>query len=327
MDDIIVRQYTEGDEYEITDLLTISGTHLRTAVYWRWSNIKTPFSRSICVVLEAHDKTIIGHYSIMNVKLFFNGDVYNAGFGGQLVIHPQFRNFKLLWKLLNFAWEKCKENKIDFVFAFPNANIWPIKYNMMNWKLVNEFKSLELNISDSFGNGKDDVLSSQLEFERITNLGDFENTIDRLWNENKIDMKSKIYIEKNFRFVSWRFFRHPLHHYPFFLVKNNGKYVGWVALKLYNKNSTSYGHIVDVVALGKDHYIWIVKEAVSFFKKYNVNILSLWCGENLKKLFKELGFKETGFSTNFGIKIINNVPETAMDINAWDLTMSYSDAF
>ena len=75
MDDIIVRQYTEGDEYEITDLLTISGTHLRTAVYWRWSNIKTPFSRSICVVLEAHDKTIIGHYSIMNVKLFFNGEV------------------------------------------------------------------------------------------------------------------------------------------------------------------------------------------------------------------------------------------------------------
>ncbi len=327
MDDIIVREYTAGDEHNITDLLMISGPHLRTVDYWRWSNIQTPFSKSICVVLETQDKMIAGNYSVMPVKLFCNGEVYNAGFGAQLVIHPQFRNFKLLWKLLSFAWEKCTQYSIDFIFAFPNDNIWPIKHKMMDWKLVKEFRALELNISVGFEHDKDAALLPQAEFERITDLKGFENTIDNIWDEHRINMKSNIYIEKDSKFVSWRFFRHPLHHYPFFLVKNNGKFIGWVALKFYTENGVRYGHIIDAVSPIKEHYSLIARKAINFFKKHNTDKVSLWCREDLKILFKELGFQETGFTTNFGVKVIKRCPDVVTDINAWDLTMSCSAAF
>ena len=124
--DVAVREYKRGDEYRITDLFMASSPHLRTSGFFRWANLQSPFPKSISLVMEDKNGMIVGHYSIMKMRVMFNNKAYNAGFGAQLVIHPKFRDFQLMWKLLTAVWDRCGENRIDFIYAFPNMNIWPI---------------------------------------------------------------------------------------------------------------------------------------------------------------------------------------------------------
>lgn len=147
------------------------------------------------------------------------------GCGAQLVIHPKFRNFKFMWQLLNAVWDRSKEKGLRFLYAFPNSNIWPIKNRLMGWELIKEFRSLEFDIRGA------DVISendSELKLQRTGVLTRYKDLINKIWDESKRMYRDLIHIERNYDFVNWRFFQHPLEHYPFYLVKNQNGIIIWM---------------------------------------------------------------------------------------------------
>lgn len=323
-----IRAYRKGDENRITDLFRISIDNPRTVNYWKWANLKNPFSKSISLVVEDGDKNIVGHYAVMVFSLIYKDKSFKAGFGSQLVVHPHFRNFKLMWELLNNVWSISKENGLSFIYAFPNNNIWPIKNKLMNWELVREFHALELNLKES------DVhydKNSDIALQHIGNLSSYREIIDKIWMEGRCRYKNLMHIERNYDFVNWRFFQHPLEHYPFYLVKNrNGIIIGWIAFKFYRKNRILYGHIVDFVIPDEKLEDVLIRQAIKYFAWCGVDIISTWSSKAIKTKYEEIGFREKGFVTNFGIKYLDEalIEQAAItDYTMWDLNMSYSDAF
>lgn len=326
--EIFAREYRRGDEYGIVDLFRISSDHLRTKNFLKWANIKTPFSKSISLVLQDSNEDIIGHYAVMIFRLSYKDEIFNVGFGSQLVIHPKFRNFKFMWHLLNSVWNSSKEKGLSFLYAFPNSNIWPVKNRLMGWELIKEFQTLEFDISG------EDVISgndSELKFQRICALTKYKELINNIWDVSKGMYKDLIHIERNYDFVRWRFFLHPLEHYPFYLVKDSsGNILGWIAFKFYRKNGVLYGHIMDFVMSERNHERDLIKKAVKWFADRGADVVSVWGNRFTRASYEEFGFKEKGFLTNFGIKMMDNNTEgqkDAKNFNRWDLAMSYSDAF
>ncbi|MCR4321655.1 MAG: GNAT family N-acetyltransferase [Candidatus Brocadiaceae bacterium] len=326
MEETKIREYRKGDEHKITDLFRMSSDHLRTLNYWRWANLKNPFSQSISLVVEDKSRNIIGNYSVMGFRLIYKDKFFKAGFGSQLVIHPRFRNFKLMWQLLNAVWSRSQEEGISFIFAFPNNNIWPIKNKFMDWKLVREFQSLELDVK---GTGMRFEQNFEIRLQRISNLYPYRDMIERIWG-NTNDRKL-IHLQKNYDFVNWRFFKHPVEHYPFYLVKNqNGIIIGWIALKFYKKKEILYGHIVDFIIADEKLKKTLIMLAVEQLTISGVDIVSTWGSGSTKHIYEEIGFREQGFTTNFGIKFFDDKHEEQVDLTTyakWDLAMSYSDAF
>lgn len=323
-----VRAYRKGDENQITDLFRISIDNPRTVNYWKWANLKNPFSKSISLVVEDCDKSIIGHYSVMVLKLICKDRSFSAGFGAQLVIHPRFRNFKLMWELLNNVWSISKENGLSFIYAFPNNNIWPLKNKMMGWRLIKEFNALELDLKNAKLNHKK---TSEIKFQRTGNLSQYKDVINNIWSKNSDKYKNLIHIERTYDFVNWRFFLHPLEHYPFYIVKDSSENIlGWIAFKFYRKNGVLYGHIMDFVMSERNHERDLIKKAVKWFADRGADVVSVWGNRFTRASYEEFGFKENGFLTNFGIKMMDNNTEgqkDAKNFNRWDLAMSYSDAF
>lgn len=322
------RAYRKGDENQITDLFRISIDNPRTVSYWKWANLKNPFSQSISLVVEDYDKNIVGHYSVMVLKLICKDRSFSAGFGAQLVIHPRFRNFKIMWELLNNVWSISKENGLSFIYAFPNNNIWPLKNKMMGWQLIKEFNALELDLKNAKLNHKE---ISEIKFQRIGNLSQYKAVINNIWSKNSDKYKNLIHIERTYDFVNWRFFRHPLEHYPFYLVKDrSGSIIGWMALKFYRKSGLLYGHIIDYNIIGEGLDSVLIRHAISYFSKNRVDVVSAWCSSVAKVAYDDIGFVEKGFSTNFGIKPLDEDLDDMngiFDYDGWDMAMSYSDAF
>lgn len=326
--EVFAREYRKGDEYGIVDLFRISSDHLRTKSFFKWANIKNPFSKSISLVLQDSNESIIGHYALMIFRLVYKDEIFNAGFGSQLVIHPKFRNFKFMWKLLNVVWDSSKEKGLRFLYAFPNNNIWPVKNRLMGWELIKEFQPLEVDIR-----GKDVISgnNSELRFQRICTLTNYKELINKIWDVSKDMYKDLIHIERSYDFVQWRFFQHPLEHYPFYLIKNqNGIIIGWIAFKFYRKNGILYGHIVDFVIPDEKLEDALIRQAIKYFAWCGVDIISTWSSKIIKRKYEEVGFRENGFVTNFGIRYLDEAWKERVDITdytKWDLNMSYSDAF
>jgi hypothetical protein len=264
----------------------------------------------------------------MKVELVYKDRLIKAGFGAQLVIHPLFRNFKFMWQLLQAAWSKSQEEGLDFIYAFPNNNIWPIKNKLMGWKLVNVFSAHELDLKQT---NIIDSEVSEVEFQRIYNSSPYRDLINNIFKKSKNRFNNLIHIERNYDFVHWRFFQHPIEHYQFFLIKCKDKeIIGWTALKFYKKNDILYGHIVDLITYNEEMDIDLVKQVVKHFVSCGVDIVLLWGNKTTRDIYNEIGFVEKGFATNFGIILFENSILEQVDLynyNSWDLAMSYSDAF
>jgi hypothetical protein len=198
----------------------------------------------------------------------------------------------------------------------------------MDWKLVKEVRALELDLKQT------DIHSAEILdiwLQRISNLSPYKDSINKIFEDSKKRYNNLVHIERSYDFVLWRFFWHPLEHYPFFLVKDKyGRVIGWIALKFHRKNEMLYGHIVDFIISDEEMEKILIEQAVKYFAVCGVNVVSAWGNEATRKRYEEMGFLEKGFTTNFGVKIFDDRLDGLIDLtdyNRWDMAMSYSDAF
>lgn len=323
-----IRQYRDGDEYAITDLFSISSPHARTAGFWRWANLNSPFGRSLSIVAEGADGRIIGHYAVAISGISYRGRLFKAGLGTQLVIHPGFRNFSVMWNLLEGVWGNARERGLSFIYAFPNNNIWAIKKGLMEWRAGGEIVPLELDMEKR---GPSPGNQGAISLERVFEPHGYRESLDDIWASCAGTYNDTAHIDRNFDFIDWRFFRHPAVHYLFYLARDaSGKAAGWLALKFHRRDGILYGHIVDLVAAEEGFKKEIISRAVDYFLSCKTHIVSAWGNGQLRRIYGEMGFSEKGSPTNFGVKTLAGASgemDRIMDLANWDISMSYSDAF
>lgn len=327
MKEVVYRPFINGDESRIVDLFMQAGPHLRTVGFWNWFNQSNPFGKSIIEVAESEGQ-IVGHYAVMPVDLQVKGVSSRAGFAAQAMIHTAYRNLGHILDITERVWKRCQEAGIEFVYAFPNDNIWKVNLSLMGWEAIGDFKSWQLSLKDM-----EAALASPARDVKITRVSNFDERINGLWADSPIAESGKIIVVRNAKFLNWRIFQHPFHHYQVFQAEREGQIVGYLVLKLYRKESVSYGHLIDLLTLKPDSEPItraLLAEACLFFRWAEVDTVSCWMclGNPYMDTLLSLGFASTGFNTHFGYKFIaENRIRPSLSLENWYLTMTDSDAF
>ncbi len=323
---MIIREYKSGDEISITELFIISSPrHLRIPAYWEWSNLRNPYRKSLSLVTE-EDNKIIAHYSVIPLRMSVDKLIVVGGFGQQAVVHPSFRNLKIIMDLTNKVWIKASE-RFEFIFGFPNDNFWKINQMLMGWKKVDEFFADIINIPTVV-----EILKHN-PFQRfiVKRINKFPLEINKWLNNNR---KSRIYPLKSAELLNWRFSDHPLHYYFIFGVYDDRAMVGYMVLKIYWDGKQVIGHFIDfdVKNNKKEYLISLIEQVSLFLMRCRISSIIFWNYQSeYFDVFNQLNVKKGGFKTNFGIKFLNNKIQKEnkilLDISQWNFTMAFSDAF
>lgn len=322
---MIIREYKSGDEISITELFLIaSPRHLRIPRYWEWSNLRNPCGKGLSLVAEEDDK-IIAHYSVVPIEISVDDIVIVGGRSQQAVVHPNFRNLKIIMDLTDRVWKKAAD-RFNFICSFPNDDFWKIKQRLMGWKKIDEFFADIISIP---------VVIEVLEhnsFQRfiVKRIRRFPLEINKWLNKNK---KSKIYPLKSAESLNWKFFAHPLYYYFVFGVYDK-ILVGYIALKIYWDGKQAIVHFIDFdVKDNKEEYLLSLIEQVSLFSiKCKIINIVFWNSQpEYFNIFNQFNIKKGGFKTNFGIKFLDNKIQKKnkilLNISQWSFTMALSDIF
>ena len=301
---MITRIAETGDIPQIVDLLvTVFPHHARSSRHWEWSHLG---GRGLAVVAE-DDGRIVGHYSFGYQPFEWRGRTYVGGFGQQAAVHPAHRDLQTIVELIGFA-EKAA--KCDFVFAFPNENMAPIKERVLGWSQVLSFHTLTMPL-EAF-NPKADHSS----VHRLTTFSGLDIPTCR-----DPEMLTPII---DAEWLEWRYIMHPLNHYACF-ASADGKAV--MVLKAYFGAEDRRGHILELHGSTDESKINLLSAAADYFQFMGASSIHVWgqCKPN-QALYEDLGFQPSSATSTLYAKALTEGSQDVISAD-WSFDMGVSDVF
>jgi len=299
MKNLIIRRYKQGDEKQIIHLFqkvfkkpmgkTESINH------WNWEYKNNPNNR-IEILLAIDGKQIIGHYSVIPIKMKILEDYYIASFSLDTMTHSKYRGQGIFPTLANKLYNDLGETGIPFTYGFPNNNSIKPFVKKCGWSEISNVPIyiLPLNISklaarylkskfflNFFGEiynflfdliWKKNPLPNQVAIEEIKK---FDKNFDDLWELVKDEII--IGVVRNSKYLNWRYFRKPEENYNVYAIYLNNNLKGYIVLKIELRFDLTIGLIVDIITDASNiifqHYL--IKYAILYFKKKKVDIISV----------------------------------------------------
>lgn len=134
---IETRPYVDADEDAVLDLLdlTLGGgpAGSRSAAYFRWKHLESPFGRSFMLVAEAGDR-IVGLRAFMRWELVAAGRRLRAVRAVDTATHPDHQGRGIFSRLTLEALDALRD-QADLVFNTPNGKSLP-GYLKMGWRVA-----------------------------------------------------------------------------------------------------------------------------------------------------------------------------------------------
>lgn len=318
---IKVRLYKRGDADGINAMLTKSLPYLRDRAFWVWIN--RIVGESISVVAEFQGK-IVGHYAVVQRVISLNGKEVKAAIGIHAFIDPEYRRRVFIYEISKVLYKIAQDKGIQLIYGFPNINYRSIQLKIEGWKQVDIFKSYELDSSEVSPSMK-----TNIQFVRVDNIDYFHLfQIGEIYEKKCL---SNSVIPEN-GVSNWlnRYFLHPQKPYTIYCLKKEESIIGYLVIKHYEKENHRYSHIIDYV-LAETTDIGDVVQTYIGREKDCCDTFSVWKGDDdFKSCIVKLGFREKGFDTFLGVKVLDNSIDNIdclFDINNWRLVMGDSDAF
>jgi hypothetical protein len=325
---ISYRRAEPGDEHAIVDLFYQIAPRGHSVDYWRWLNSRAPYGPGI-VELIVSDDLPIGHYAVVPMRLTMMGRDISAGFAMQVGIHRAHRGLGSLRRMCDRVWQAAADAGFEFVYGFPNENIWLIYARMMKWQLVAHFRSWQYPLAER---GAPDLpgAAAGIEVRRIT---EFDGGFDDLWARSAFATGAALSVVRDARYLNWRYFGHPVYHYKVLAAWEGNRPVGYAVLKFFHDGKNWVGHFVDFLTQQKDGDAIARRLLAAGFEAFvwqQVDIVSLWLSPShpAHPLLEEIGFAANGFQSRLGYRPTDGrVPPAIGSLAAWNLTMGDSDAF
>ncbi len=292
--------------------------------FWRWINWECPHGETMIEVATAGDR-VVGHYAVLPRHLNVNGAAVKAGQAIHAAVHPEFRGLAILIGLMRRIVQRCRQEHIPFLFAFPNDRIWLVYLRLLEWQPIGDVVALEYPLGDCRGDVDDSasiVLHDRPDFdERYQHIAERDG------------FRKKTSVMKDRAYLDWRYARHPNARYQLLEARvANGHLGGYLVLKYYEKAGVHYGHIVDL-GLNRDSptiFPRLVSRALKVFQARHVDIASCWMvdGTPYAGPLREIGFRQTGFATHMAYRLIDpDFGRPAFRLDDWCVVMGDSDAF
>ena len=299
MKNLIIRRYKPGDEKHIIQLFEkvfkkpMGKTE--SIKHWNWEYKNNPNNR-IEILLAIDENRIIGHYSVIPIKMKIIEDYYIASFSLDTMTHSEYRGQGIFPTLANKLYNDLGETGIPFTYGFPNNNsIKPFVkkcgwYEISNVPIyilpqnINKLAARYLK-SEFFSNfiggifnfifnllWKEKNLPNRIVIEEINK---FDKNFDDLWESVKDEII--ISVVRNCEYLNWRYFRKPEDNYVVNAIYYNNNLKGYIVLKIEERFDLTIGLVVDIITdpsnIVYQHYL--IKHAILYFKNNKVDIISV----------------------------------------------------
>ena len=282
-----IRLYKKGDEKGILKLDSLLETHpwnRRNKKNWWWKyKGSNPFGKSIIVVAE-DKKKIIATFSIIPINYKFNKKLINGSHSIAMLVHPKWQKKGVIKLVVDKAISVAEKNKIKFIYGYPNDNAYEIHKLIFDYKDVSDqyFYHHKLNFNNFIINYKNIFKIKKFSYLH----GEFLE---------KIKKNYKIVLDRNIKFLNWRYLSRPDNKYYAFGYYIKKEFKGYCILKLYKENKILRGHIIDIITKSDEKKVFkdLIKFSLNFFKKHNCNEANLWLqgNKNFQKILLDNNFK------------------------------------
>lgn len=318
-----IRPYKAGDAEKISLLLDRHTTYQRDSEFWLWINRIWPESSSIVAVAE-QDGEIAGHYAILPITLEHRGESIRCGLGVHAFIAPDYRGKVPIFHISKKCYELAKKAGVQMVWGFPNERYRMIQEKVEGWIRVDEFNAWT---KITGGETQADLTLKTICQSNPDELRQLNDFLESSPIPCPFGMKPSLPLWLN------RFVHHPQNHYHFHFAMDGDEQVAALVTKIHEDgaNGSRLGHLVDYSFADISQSARVVSLLEHHFRD-QVDQICLWPGNTtLRATLEESGFIPNGFSTFFGLKILDpqlrSITQDLMDPENWNLTMAMSDVF
>lgn len=325
---IIIRDYEDGDEQGIVDLMSISyegSKFWKGTAYWLWKFKDNPasFSHGNVVVAE-HQGKIIATWAGWQRQIKVGNKIIKGSLGVDLITHQKYRRqgiFKAMTKRLssNHAKEgieltmgftayssrkitdfrgaalkghyKTGWFQIDDVMYFVRVlNAGTILKSRFNSNLMPKILRIPTNLAlKLYPRAKKPPLVGGL---RINELSNFDKDFNELWKKASKDWN--ICIVRTQDILNWRYSNIPVSDYLVYSAYVDDELMGYVILNIDQTGGQKIGNIVDIFTQRNRMDIAhnLISHSVSLFMRENVDKVSCWMLNDLpySNVLKRCGF-------------------------------------
>jgi hypothetical protein len=101
---------------------------------WHWAYIDNPNGEPL-VSLCYEDERLVGHYAVIPMPVSENDSQLNSYLSMTTMVASDYRKYGLFTKLAEANYKEAFEEKVDFIFGFPNAMSTPGFRKRLKWNL------------------------------------------------------------------------------------------------------------------------------------------------------------------------------------------------
>ena len=320
MSEVVIRNYKCHDAEGINAMFTKYLPYVRDEKFWVWLN-RIIGGSSIAFVAEYEGK-IIGHYAIVPRDMYYNGSSIKAALSVHAFVDPDYKNKVFIFQITQKLYQYAKKQGIQLIYGFPNANYRNIQLKLEKWKQVDLFKSYEYDLRENEATQNVGVDSSLIQNIDFTTLYELSQILDK---------SSVISLLSDARYWMERYMLHPQKLYDIYALRKDNNTKCYFVTKIYESSGVKYYHMIDYKMNSEDNYSDLLNAYEKLGRNKDMDVLSVWQGDDaFKESILEKGFKQKGFETFLGIKILDDSligVEDILNINNWRLVMGDSDAF
>ena len=286
----LLRPYRDEDEEGVVRLWESAFGKTLDRRIWRWKFHGNPFGREVMVCVDQSNKPVVFH----------GGIPFPAQWNMQKIImtqcidsmsHPDYRHIlsdgkKLFTLTVEHFFNVFGNTRLSTIhYGFPGIKHYNLGNLLLSYTAMpHEHFYFELKIN----------LFKRSRFtasENIRVLHEIDEQFDKLWQKNKREYPYSVI--RNSRFLSWRFFHHPVHSYRTLgLFNTKNELTGYLIFLPGNKTAT----IVDIFSAGdKDELDRLIRAGINMLIQEKIKRVRIWIPDNhfITRGLIESGFKKT----------------------------------
>jgi len=327
-DEIIIREYREGDEVQINQLHNEEYGIGRGSEAWRWEFMSGPYGKAIFMVAE-HKSEIIGTQALMPITLCYGGKQICSAKSEGTLLKAEYRGLGIFKRLYEVCFELADKRGIALIWGFTYAegpfrncgfeipgklnhliiSLKPFPANMLSGtRMAAQMKKrIGSQVAQEFlfhiftligfiwGKIRQPKINPRPRFKVIA-IDKVDNRLDVFWEAFR--QNTNYYtIDRTSKYLDWRIIRNPNMTYQLLAIIENSKIQGYMVLGI-NKYG-NVGSITDLCVLNEyfeEVAGGLISHAVDYFRAQGVSHIDAWCaGNNLQTKKYSACLRKVGF--------------------------------
>ncbi len=238
--EIKFRKYKKGDEIELVKLYNSCFPKRINLDYWKWKYEENPYGFEISIGINKERK-IIGQYCSqfkVGWSLGKKSKIINVV---DVCVDKHYRHKGFYHDAIKLQYTLPYLKIPSLTINFPKKEITQLafKYGYADGVIEIPIYSKKLSKLKYFLRGKD---YKAYRLSRINDVHSIKRELNLLWKKKKKELN--ISVVRDFKYLNWRIFDCPLNNH-FFVIKNEGKIVGYFSVFKYNNIS----YVTDILIL------------------------------------------------------------------------------